>query len=357
MDLCPPGFMHPQPEGARHILSQIINPFAIRRMQQLSGLQNFLYLHGHAHPVLKRKCFIQQNCFLLRKLRQRVVSPLAVINIAESDPAPCHGPAVVRPDRFLRSVRKQNPRLGNQFPAISVEAAFLFPGSIAKPALVPSVSQCNGNLVFLPEHLRNVIGLRLNPFFIIVAVGRQPFLSDPLSVDLRLIKPQAADIQSRRADFLPGQRESLVEDRKPLLVVVTGNPPSQPRLVHLARFKPVLFAFGFLPGIALNADCPAVPGPGLQIDFHLGPQRIQRTPSGVVKQSTLCSPFPNPKPGRFLPFARRVLRYPGKNRYSNPIPHRILNVVHTAFCNVHFVPSRQAVILSVIRSDEAMFDN
>ena len=107
------------------------------------------------------------------------------------------------------------------------------------------------------KFFRDIESFGLQEIPVIVAVRGQIFLTDLLSVEIRFIKAEAADIQ---ACFLNrALREDLfIKDRVPFFRAVTGDPLSLPRRIHFPGLKVIFLRDRFLTGIAVNADGPGI---------------------------------------------------------------------------------------------------
>ena len=279
MNLRPRRFMDPQSENACLVLAEVIDLLAGRRVNQCDRPDFFMNLHRNRQALFQREllfqfcCRPEYNCRHRLRLRQRVVPDFAVVNIGESNLAAGDLPAVVGSDYLTGAVFIADHQLRNQLPGIAVERSALRIGSKTEPSFIPAGAEHDRQLALfaafriLPQQVSHIISLILNPFFVVIAVRRQDFVSDTLSVNPCRIETETADIESGCRHLFPVphalRRERFVKDRVPLIAVVTADPLSLPRLIHQSRFKEVQLALRFLPRIAPHFHRPVIAGAGL----------------------------------------------------------------------------------------------
>ena len=254
-------------KDSREFLSHIENQLTCRSMNQFFWPESFMNRHRKTHAIgqFPFRC-ITEDCLLCRKIRQRIIPMLAVVEIGKRNFAASYLPCLICTDDFFRAVCIHKMQLRNQLPVISVKASIL-KRTETKPRLIPAVAKQYTECSLARKLLCHIVCLILYPLIIIIAVRCQIFISDTLLINKHFIQSKSAYIQPCFCHFFC-RNNFLFKIRMAFFFTAAGDPFGRPCFLPLSSFKKLHFAYCFFSGIAACFHRPVIPCSRLQLQFH-----------------------------------------------------------------------------------------
>ena len=180
---------------AGQVLPEVQDRIAPGRADQFSDREAVHFLHREIDAVLQRTTAGRCSRFgRSEKLRREPRIPgFTVIDVRKGDRRAQFFPALIRNGQQAVSL----PELGNGIQAVAVQVGIA--AVEPEPAFKPAFAQGNDKLVFSPvKKPGHVVGLHPEMKIIGMIAGGQIFVPDLLSVQIRLIKAEAAEIEPGR---------------------------------------------------------------------------------------------------------------------------------------------------------------